>query len=231
MKIKDTIKSRYCLPIIQKTQSEVVDMIERNLENYTHFEIWLDYVEKLDLQTLNLLSINRGCNFIFTIRRREGLQATMSLQKRQEVITAISTFGHLLDLDINQFNDITTAKTLNMEKNLIISFHDYSRTPENVYLDKIVEKIRVFKPNIIKLSTMCNEPSDSLRLMKYKRDFLEAGERHIVLGMGEHGKITRVFGALWGNEILYIPEDESEASAAGQITRSEMDKIVERMAR
>jgi 3-dehydroquinate dehydratase len=51
-------------------------------------------------------------------------------------------------------------------------------------------------------------------------------KKYIILGMGEHGTITRVYGALWGNEMTFAPEKEGEETAPGQLTRHEMETIL-----
>lgn len=222
------IKDKYCLPVIKKTKAEVLQTIKQNETNYGAFEVWLDYIDDFDADLLKMLS-DFDKQIVVTLRRKGMQETKMSQPRRDDVIKTLSNSKHMLDLDIAQQEDIMVAKSQKIEDKLIISFHDYNRTPEDIYLAKIVDKIRHFKPKIIKIATMCQEPSDALRLLKLKRDFLENAEKHIVLGMGEHGKITRVFGALWGNELVFIPEDKSESSAPGQITRSEMDNILDRI--
>jgi 3-dehydroquinate dehydratase len=43
--------------------------------------------------------------------------------------------------------------------------------------------------------------------------------------MGEHGLVTRIFGTLWGNPIVFAPVTSSHASAPGQLTREEFAEI------
>jgi 3-dehydroquinate dehydratase len=50
-------------------------------------------------------------------------------------------------------------------------------------------------------------------------------KRCIILGMGEHGMITRIFGTLWGNEMVFAPQTKSEASAPGQLTKQQLATI------
>lgn len=223
------MKNKYCLPIIKKAKAEVLAEIENNLGNYGYFEIWLDYIEALDQEFIRNLLDNYGGRLVFTLRRKDPISPMMDGHRLKSFIGFLSRKDCLLDLDITQVKEIEVVLSLKMRDQLILSFHDYSSTPEDTYLDKIVDKMRLFKPKILKVSTMCKEPTDALRLMKYKRDMIEKNEKHIVLGMGEHGKITRVFGALWGNELIFIPENQAESSAPGQIPRTEFDKIIKKI--
>jgi len=220
--------SRYCLPIIKRSKPEVLDIIVKNQDKYGYFEFWLDYIEELDRDFLNNLLEQYPGKLVFTLRRQDSTKPRMDNHRLLGLVDFLSKKDCLVDLDITQAEAVKFIFKLKKQDKLILSFHDYLRTPEDEYLDKIVDKMRNFKPSILKISTMTKSPQDALRLMKYKRNFLESGEKHIVLGMGEYGKITRVFGALWENELIYIPVDESESSAPGQISLKEMNAILER---
>ncbi|RMG43483.1 MAG: type I 3-dehydroquinate dehydratase [Candidatus Dadabacteria bacterium] len=43
--------------------------------------------------------------------------------------------------------------------------------------------------------------------------------------MGEHGKITRVFGTLWGNFLIYAPVNQAFATAKGQLNMDQLKTI------
>jgi 3-dehydroquinate dehydratase I len=223
------MKNKYCLPIVKKSKLDVLLMIDEHLDNYGFFEIWLDYIEELDKEFLRELMDKFSGRLVFTLRRKDPVKPMMDTQRMSGIINFLYQKKCLLDLDLTQINEIDLVISLKMQNQLILSFHDYSRTPEDIYLDKIVAKMRLFRPGILKISTMCNEPSDALRLIKHKRDMIVDDKKHIVLGMGEHGKITRVFGAIWGNELIFIPENQAEETAPGQINRPDFDKIMQRI--
>jgi 3-dehydroquinate dehydratase len=64
-----------------------------------------------------------------------------------------------------------------------------------------------------------------LKLLLLQQNLKAQNKKHIVLGMGEFGTITRVFGTLWGNELIYAPISKGEASAPGQLTKQELENI------
>jgi 3-dehydroquinate dehydratase len=51
------------------------------------------------------------------------------------------------------------------------------------------------------------------------------GVRYIVSGMGGYGVVTRVFGTLWGNEMVFAPRSKDGRSAEGQLTRQQLESI------
>ncbi len=108
----------------------------------------------------------------------------------------------------------------------IVSYHDYEQTPSAVQLQAIIDTMDEYQPAIYKLATLCNSQEDSLRLLRQLLELKAKGFRAIVLGMGEFGAITRVFGALWDNEMTFAPNKKAEQSAPGQLTRSQLQAIL-----
>lgn len=43
--------------------------------------------------------------------------------------------------------------------------------------------------------------------------------------MGEFGIITRIFGTIWGNEMIFAPKSIEGASAPGQLTKKQLEDI------
>src|SRR5205823_6146188 len=105
----------------------------------------------------------------------------------------------------------------------IISYHNYKKTP--VDLVTIIKQMDEHHPSIYKIATICNNEIDALKLLLLQQNLRAQNKRHIILGMGEFGTITRVFGTLWGNEMIYAPQTEQEASAPGQLTKNQLEEI------
>jgi 3-dehydroquinate dehydratase-1 len=82
-----------------------------------------------------------------------------------------------------------------------------------------------FDPCIFKIATYCNSPLDAIRLLELGEVIRARGKKSIILGMGPNGLATRIFGTLWGNELCYAPLENAEASAPGQISLEEFEKI------
>jgi len=224
------MQDKYCLPILKESKDSVIETIGENLDSYGYFEIWLDYIEDLDDDFISQLVSSYARRLVFVLRRKPAEATSLKLERIKEIINILAKSESMIDLDVKQQKDeLDYLKTVNKTLQLIGSYHNYEITPPDGDLIKIVEEIKAYSPEIIKIATMCNNASDSFRLIKIKVDFLENNQKHIVLGMGEEGKITRVFGALWGNALIFIPQSNGEASAPGQITREEFDKIMERI--
>ena len=222
------MKNNYCLPIIKESESEVLAEIKANEANYCFFEIWLDYVRDLRSEFLiTLLNEYKG-RLVFVFRRKNLDKTKLSLLEQIEITEIFQNKDCLVDMDIYNQADLIRS-TLSNKLKTIISFHDYEQTPKEEELYKIIENIRACKPEIFKISTFCKNKSDALLLLKIMLELNATKEKHIILGMGENGIITRLYGAIWGNEITFIPEKKEQASAPGQLTRLEFEELLKGM--
>lgn len=219
---------KYCLPIILYTKKAVLEKINQNLSDYSYFEIWLDYIGDLDTEFIDYLISNFEEKLIFLLRRQNLEEIKMNTDQRQKIIWQISNTKSYLDLDfLNQEEDLNYIKEKNIKPNLILSYHNYNDTPRLEDLNDLIDKMKEFNPNIFKVACFCNREMDAVKLFNLLIRLKEDGKRYIVLGMGENGLAIRIFGTLWGNEMIFAPKEENESSAPGQLTKEQLEKIFE----
>lgn len=215
----------YCLPIIKQNKTEIFEIIEKNISEYQYFEVWLDYVEESDEAFITKLTNLLGEKLIVLFRRQNMEPMITDLEHRFNIIALLSNTNTFLDLDITQQEELEHIERNNMTVNLIVSYHNYENTPDDGELKNTVQDMEYHKPAIYKIATMCQNKNDALRLLQLQQELKTQNKRHIVLGMGEFGTITRVFGTLWGNEMIFAPKNAEEASAPGQLTKSQLDTV------
>lgn len=219
------MKDNYCLPIIEKKKSDVIKIIQEHQSEYTYFEIWLDYIDNLDKTFLEDLRANKNNKIILLFRRKNLEPIHMSFEKRKEIIEYLKYTHILFDLDITQKDEIKYCITNNYIKRVIVSYHNYEKTPDEQSLKEIITKIQLCNPYIIKISTMCRNEKDVHVLLKILLILKARKQKYIVLGMGEKGKITRIIGSMWGNEITFAPIAKGKSSAPGQLSKQTLDTI------
>ncbi len=215
----------YCLPIIKKSKSEVLETIDQNRSEFSFFEVWLDYIEDLDIEFIEKLSDELGEKLIFLLRRQNLEQIQMSLQKRHTIMQLLSHQKSLLDLDIRQQDELHFLKEQSLLSPLILSYHNYGETPQKEVLRETIESMREYKPAIYKIATFCKTKKEAVRLLDLLVELKDQSLRCIILGMGELGTVTRIFGTLWGNELVFAPLEKTASSAPGQLTKEELEKI------
>lgn len=221
------MKASLCLPIIKTTTQEVTQVIEANENTFDMFEIWIDYImddfSKISL-FIEAISKRFKKRIIIVFRRMDEEPMHMSSEKRREIIS-LGKNSLFIDLDIDtQQNDLDFAKQI-QSKTIIASFHDYKKTPRTSVLVGIINKMSLFQPAIYKIATFCETEKEAIALLHLLLNLKEEGKDVIILGMGEKGLVTRIFGSLWGNKIIFAPENPKEQSAPGQLTREQLQKI------
>lgn len=220
------MKINYCLPIIKNKKVDVLKIIEENTDNYDYFEVWLDYIEDLNEKFVKDLINQLKNKAIFLFRRKKLEKIKMSNLAKQNFIKLLTNTESYLDLDINQQKEeIIYIKANNLKLQTIFSYHNYEDTPNAEKLQMITDIIIKHKPTILKISTMCKSKEDGLRLLHLLLKLNTKKIKCIISGMGENGKITKIFGALWGNEMTFAPIELSERSAPGQFSRSQLNAI------
>lgn len=221
------MKDKYCLPIIASDMAEIRQLIEGNEQNYGYFEIWLDYIDVLDEQELFKIIENYASRIVLVFRRQKLEEITMPLPRRLELLEKLGDKECLIDLAIpQQIEELEYVKNNGLNLKTIISFHDYDKTPGDEELDSLIKKMNDYSAYIVKVATFCNEETDALRLLELQVRLKKQGRKHIILGMGEAGKITRVYGTLWGNALAFVPNTMDKASDPGQFTLKNFDNII-----
>ncbi|MDO8577146.1 MAG: type I 3-dehydroquinate dehydratase [Candidatus Daviesbacteria bacterium] len=220
------MKIKYCLPIIKNSKEEVLQEILQNMDSYDFFEIWLDYIDDVNKVFIKRLTDQFGEKLIVVFRRKNLEAIRMGLEKRLNIISLLKNSQLLLDLDIyGQKEELNTIKKDHLKINTIVSYHNYQETPDDGKLKAIIDTMKTYEPSIFKIATKCNYPKDALRLLGLLLAIKQKNIKCIVLGMGELGIITRIFGSLWGNEMTFAPKNKLESSASGQLTKKQLETI------
>lgn len=104
---------------------------------------------------------------------------------------------------------------------IIISYHNFEKTPDSCELKKIVDDCFAQGADIAKLACLVNSNADAARVLSLYDD-----ERPIVsLGMGSKGKITRVAAILLGAPFTFV-SNLGRKTAPGQIDMGKMNSIL-----
>jgi 3-dehydroquinate dehydratase-1 len=96
---------------------------------------------------------------------------------------------------------------------LIVSYHNFEKTPDLSELEEIAEKCHAEQADIVKIACMINEEQDILNLKSlYTKNY-----PIIALGMGEKGTITRIKACEWGAPFTFAAACSDATTAAGQV--------------
>jgi 3-dehydroquinate dehydratase-1 len=149
-------------------------------------------------------------------------------EKRMEhLLDAIHAGASYVDVEIEsdgfwKKEVIKTARRRGCQ--VIISFHDYEKTPGLEMLKGAISRCFSEGADIAKIACMVRSEQDNARLLgllgrrKYKNKL-------IVIGMGEKGKITRIVAPFFGSLFSYASLSQGKETAEGQIAKKILEKI------
>lgn len=213
---------RYCLPVIKKNKKEV--LLDLKIKGYHFYEIWLDYIEDPDDEFLLQIAEKYENKLIFLFRRQNLEKIKLPFQRRKKIISLLSAFNVFFDFDfLSQQKELKEIRSKSMK--LIVSYHNYRKTPDLNFLKQIAGRMKLYNPDIIKFSTYCKYEKDAFTLLDLLIYLKVQKLKYIVLGMGEKGVITRILGSMLGNEFTFAPDKLEEKSATGQLSREQMEGI------
>ena len=219
--------NKFCLPIIESSIIAILSQIEKHKDKYAYFEIWLDYIENLSVEDLEKIFKHSGLDFIFLFRRKNLELPSISESLKNELFDHLASRQCFIDFDVStQVTDLEKFKKINKKAKIVTSYHNYTSTPSEMQLGEIAERMHAYDPEVYKFSTFCESKIDAFRLLELQQAFIEKEKQHIVLGMGEHGVITRVFCNLWGNQFWFAPVELQASSAEGQLRYEELSAIL-----
>jgi 3-dehydroquinate dehydratase-1 len=216
------MKINYCLPIIKNAKQEVLDTVRKYRNEYEYLEIWLDPIKDIDTVFVDKLIYMLQDKLILLFHRGNEIKTHLTTEQKRKIIDLLDKSQSFIDLDISEENELSYLKRVKVKT--IISYHNYNQTPAD--LTETIKQMDKFIPEIYKIATTCANETDALKLLLLQQNLRIQNKKHIILGMGKFGTITRVFGTIWGNELIYAPITKQEASAPGQLTKNELEKIL-----
>lgn len=104
---------------------------------------------------------------------------------------------------------------------VIISHHDFDRTPDKEDLVRLLEHCYDRGAGIAKIATTVSGTEDVLKLIS----LYEYPGKKVVLGMGEPGRITRVLAPYLGAEFTFASPGSGHETAPGQLDHEQLKSI------
>lgn len=151
-------------------------------------------------------------------------------RKRQSLLeTAIEAGAAYVDIEIDAKRDFRRAimeKATEYRCTFIVSYHNFSSTPDRKELVNIVEQSFTHGASIAKVATMAQTMEDCARLLALYGDKRYAG-RLVVVGMGPVGRITRIAAPFLGCPFTYAYHAGDPSTASGQFEYNTVKTILE----
>lgn len=179
-------------------------------------EFRLDYLSHLP--DLGRLLKDRPTPVVITIRRAEDKGRWRDTEEQRQTLLRQAIVQGVEYVDLEW--DIATQIRRYGKTKRIISYHNFNETPED--LADIHAKMAKLDPDIIKLATMANSPSDMVRMLRLVKhsSIPTAG-----FCMGEFGMASRVLCGKYGSPLTYATFNKDRELAPGQLSFDEMQNL------
>jgi len=115
----------------------------------------------------------------------------------------------------------------NNGKTVIISSHDFSKTPSFVEMKATLEDAFIAGADIAKLAVMPQSMKNVMDLLRVTLDFGGAGRAICTIAMGDLGKHTRVIAPFYGSVLTYASVENTILTPPGQLPVDKLKKIME----
>ena len=216
-------------------ESEELHPARIDYENCDILEIRYDFFEESEWPTLasRVRKIAPNTIQLGTIRlKRDGgtFPNARAIERPAlwKKILAAADVPEWLDLerdclhDYNELREIADTRGVN----ILISEHNFTRIPNDLELKNYLTDVKRVKADGIKIAAMSNSEDDCTRLYKFAKK--AKGFKFIAaFGMGETGKISRIWSLKEGANLTY--GSIGKAAAPGQIDVALMRKAIDRL--
>jgi len=200
--------------------SEGLDACMKALDGVDFAEIRLDKTKLSDEEVKKVFSLPKKLIATF----RENNIASEDERKRALMI-AIDAGASMVDVELEgreEYRKEIVEKAKEKGCSIIISHHDYDKTPQREELLRIVDNCFEKGADIAKVACKANSVQDSARLL----GLLDSEKKLVVIAMGEYGRITRVAGPLLGSQFTFASQSSGKETAPGQLERKTMEELL-----
>lgn len=214
--------SKICAVVLGENLAEFLVQLTTAQRDADIVELRLDYIKDINLETVKLIKEKTHKSAIICCRSsNHGGKFQGSIEEQQAILQAANDLRFdFIDVDLAI---ATTIKIKNKLSKIILSHHDFEKTPSLQELTQLALKMQHHNPDILKFAVFTRNDADVQLVLTFLLDKMPQQEM-IAIGMGEAGKITRVLSPLLGGYLTFAAVNGSP-SAPGQIDIKTMKEL------
>ena len=218
------MKYNTCVSIGEKNPKKLKTVLKKALSKSDFAEIRFDYLKKSDIPKVLEDSKKSLSRCVCTLRpKSEGGLFIGKEDERKSILKLIAEYNpYLLDVEFNTIQkDKKLAAYLKKTKcKLLISWHDFKKTPNDSQLKSRFKKMNKFS-KVVKIVTVAENVSDASRLLSLYS--IKSKNKTVAFCMGEQGKLSRILCLHLGSPFTYV--SLGKAIAPGQFSVDEIKSL------
>lgn len=218
------MKYKTCVSIAEKTPYKVKQTLKVALKKSDYVEVRFDFLN-IEQIPETLESIKKDLNkIVCTLRpKTEGGKFLGNEKERSAILKLIAEYNpFLLDVEFNTLKrNSSLRKYLKSTKTkLLVSWHDFKKTPSSSELKKKMNQMSKFSSNV-KIVSTAKSVNDSNRMLEL---YNKKGKNNLIsFAMGDLGRISRILCLYLGSPYTYV--SLGKPVAPGQFSVDEVKKI------
>ena len=218
------MKYKTCVSIAEKTPYKIKQTLKIALKKSDYAEVRFDFL-KIEQIPEVLEIIKKDLNkIVCTLRpKTEGGKFPGNEKERIAILKLIAEYNpFLLDVEFNTLkkNSSLVRYLKSTKTKLLVSWHDFKKTPSTTELKKKMNQMRKFSSNV-KIVSTAKSTDDSNRMLEL---YSKKGSNNLIsFAMGDLGRISRILCLYLGSPYTYV--SLGKAIAPGQFSVDEVKKI------
>jgi len=218
------MKYKTCVSIAEKTPNKIKKTLKIALKKSDYVELRFDFL-KIEQIPEALEIVKKDLNkIVCTLRpKTEGGKFPGTEKERIAILKLIAEYNpFLLDVEFNTLKrNVSLRKYLKTTKtNLLVSWHDFKKTPSSAELKKKMNQMSKFSSNV-KIVSTAKSTNDSNRMLEL---YSKRGKNSLIsFAMGDLGRISRILCLYLGSPYTYV--SLGKPVAPGQFSVDEVKKI------
>jgi 3-dehydroquinate dehydratase type I len=187
--------------LIEQISSKKPDLVEFRLDKLKEPRLLEEIVNTKSFPVIAADKSNRG-----------------SIATLELLLHAAAAGFDMVDIELSATSSHPIVKRLKANgSEVIVSFHDYSRTPSPEELEKVLQAEKKAGADVCKVITTAVNPSDNLTILGFV-DNESANARLVSFAMGAHGIPSRILSPWFGAEFTFAAISEESKTADGQLS-------------
>jgi 3-dehydroquinate dehydratase-1 len=218
------MKYKTCVSIAEKTPYKIKQTLKIALKKSDYVEVRFDFLKIEQIPEAIEIIKKDLSKIVCTLRpKTEGGKFTGNEKERIAILKLIAEYNpFLLDVEFNTLKrNSSLVKYLKSTKTkLLVSWHDFKKTPSSAELKKKMNQMIKFSSNV-KIVCTAKSTDDSNRMLEL---YSKKGKSNLIsFAMGDFGRISRILCLYLGSPFTYV--SLGKAIAPGQFSVDEIKKI------
>ncbi len=218
------MKYKTCVTIAKKTPKRLKDVTKKALKKSDYVELRFDFLKPEKVPEALKLVKSDLKKSVCTLRpKSEGGKFSGTEKERISILKLIAEYSpFLLDVEFNSLkkNKLLTNYLKITKTPILVSWHDFKKTPNFSFLNKMFKKMRKFSKNI-KIVTNAKYAEDSALVLSLYG--IASRTNLIAFSMGDFGKMSRILCLYLGSPYTYV--SLGKPIAPGQFSLDEIKSI------